>query len=174
MTELTCTQVRDAAAEYALDILEPGERSGIAAHLLRCPACREDVESMSGVATRLLELVPGTEPPLGFDRRVLARVRDLTPASRSVRWFGRGDRHGGRRARLMVAVATVAAAAALVFGSLGWFMGRSNHGTSHRVLIEAAFHQDGRDVGSVYVYRGQSGLVGHDCQRSKRNSEGDV
>ena len=81
MTELTCAQVRDAAAEYALDILEPGERSAVAAHLLRCPACRAQVEGMSGVATRLIELVPGTEPPLGFDRRVMARVRDIHPAA---------------------------------------------------------------------------------------------
>ena len=38
---------------------------------------------MCGVATRLIELVPGTEPPLGFDRRVLARVQDVAPSSRS-------------------------------------------------------------------------------------------
>ena len=155
MTDLTCTEVRNASAEYALDILEPHQRSALAAHLLRCPTCRAEVESMNGVATRLLELVPGTEPPLGFDRRVLARVRDLSPAPGPSRWIGGRERHGShRRPRLLVAVAAVAAAAALVFGSLGWFMGHSGHYTSNRVLAEAAFHQGPREVGSVYVYRG--------------------
>jgi hypothetical protein len=103
------------------------------------------------VATRLVELVPGTEPPLGFDKRVLARVRDVPAGSRSHR-FGR-LRVG--RARLLAGIAAVAAAAALVFGSVGWLMGHSAHSSSssHRPLADAAFHQDGRDVGEVYAYR---------------------
>jgi hypothetical protein len=157
MTELTCTEVRDAAAEYALDVLDGSERSALAAHLLRCPACREEVESMRGVAIRLLELVPGTEPPLGFDRRVLSRVRDTAPAARPGWLPGRRGRAlSGRRPRLVVAIATIAAAAALIFGSLGWFMGQSDRDTSNRVLAEAAFHQEGRNVGSVYAYRGSA------------------
>jgi hypothetical protein len=148
MTELTCAQVRDAAAEYALDILEPGERSAVAAHLLRCPACRAQVEGMSGVATRLIELVPGTEPPLGFDRRVMARVRDITPPPRTARWSRLRD----RRPRLLAAVAAVAAAAALVFGSVGWLTGHSGHSSPHRLLTDVAFHQGTRDVGELYAY----------------------
>jgi len=103
MTNLTCAMARDAAAEYALDILEPEERSALAAHLVRCPACRAEVDAMSDVATRLIELVPGTEPPLGFDRRVLARVRDITPAP----WSKRLVPLRTRRARLLAAVAGV-------------------------------------------------------------------
>jgi Putative zinc-finger len=148
MTDLTCAQVRDAAAEYALDIIEPGERSALAAHLLRCPACRAEVEALSGVATRLIELVPGTEPPLGFDRRVLARVREITPASRTARLA----RLRGHRTRLLAAVATVAAAAGLLFGSVGWLMGHSNHASAHQAAAEVDFHQGGRDVGEMYAY----------------------
>ena len=138
MNELTCAQVREEAAEFALDILEPAERSVLAAHLLRCPACREEVDAMCGVATRLIELVPGTEPPLGFDRRVLARVQDLAPSSRSVwpiRAAGPGSRTPtGRRSRLIAAAAAVAAAAALVFGSVGWLMGRSDHHPTSKLI----------------------------------------
>jgi hypothetical protein len=156
MTDLTCTKARLAAAEYALDILEPEERSALAAHLLRCPACRAEVDAMSDVATRLVELVPGTEPPLGFDRRVLARVRDISPASPARRF----RRLRSRRSRLAAGVAGLAAAAALIFGSLGWFMGHSDDSSSapyaespQRVITDAAFQQGGRDVGEVYVYR---------------------
>ncbi len=149
MTNLTCATARDVAAEYALDILEPEERSALAAHLLRCPECRADVDAMSSVATRLIELVPGTEPPLGFDRRVLARVRDITP----VPWSKRLVPLRTRRARLLAAVAGVAAAVALVFGSIGWFMGHSANPSSQGLLTDAALHQGSRDVGEVYVYR---------------------
>ncbi len=151
MTQLTCTDVHDAAAEYALDILEPEERSALAAHLLRCPTCREEVQALGTVATRLLELVPGTEPPLGFDRRVLARVRDTTPRQRRspIRSFA------SRRPRLAGGIAAAVAAAALLFGSLGWFMGHSNHYTAPQaVILDGYFHQGGHTVGEVLAYRG--------------------
>ena len=144
MTTPTCAEVRDAAAEFALDILEPAERSALAAHLLRCPACREEVDAMDSVSTRLIELVPGTEPPLGFDRRVLARVRQIE--TRPHRGFVR------RRPRLFAAVAAAAAAVALVFGSLGWFAGRNDDHSTNKIILTAAFSQGGRHVGSVDVY----------------------
>ena len=77
---------------------------------------------MDSVSTRLIELVPGTEPPLGFDRRVLARVRQSRPGPT-----------GGlvRRRPLFAAAAGAAAVVALVFGSLGWFAGRNDdHSTT--------------------------------------------
>jgi hypothetical protein len=159
VTELTCVQVREEAAEFALDILEPEARSLLAAHLLRCQACREEVDAMCGVATRLIELVPGTEPPLGFDRRVLARVRDIPPASRSVWPFRHhvglgGGRRSSRRNRLIAAATAIAAAAALIFGSVGWLMGRSDHPTPDKLILAAEFEQGGHDLGEVYAYRG--------------------
>jgi hypothetical protein len=155
---LTCTEVRDAAAEFALDILEPTERSAVAAHLLRCPACRAEVDSMVGVGTRLLDLVPGTEPPLGFDRRVLARVR---PTATGGPRRARGMQLVGRRPRLFTGVAAAAAAVALVFGSLGWFAGRTTTHTTNKAVLTAAFRQGNRSVGTVEVdaYAGRSPWV---------------
>jgi hypothetical protein len=101
---------------------------------------------MSSVGARLPDLVPGTEPPLGFDRRVLARVGQAG-GPRQSRWVG-------RRARLLTGVASVAAAAALIFGSLGWFAGRT---TAHRpppATLTAHFLQGTRDVGEVYASGG--------------------
>jgi anti-sigma-K factor RskA len=143
---MICAEVRDAAAEFALDILDPVERSAIAAHLIRCPDCRAEVDSMAAVGARLIELVPGTEPPLGFDRRVLARVNPAASADRGVI---RG------RPRLFAAVTAAAAAVALVFGSLGWFAGRTTSHTPH-VVLTAEFHQSGQNVGEVYAYSGRS------------------
>jgi anti-sigma-K factor RskA len=148
MNDPTCTDVHDAAAEYALDILDSEERSAVAAHLLRCPECRREVAAMTSVGARLLDLVPGTEPPLGFDRRVLARVGQ-TGGPRRRRW-------GGGRARLLAGMASVAAAAAVIFGSLGWFPGRT---TTHRptpATLTAHFFQGTRDVGEVYASGGNT------------------
>jgi hypothetical protein len=140
----TCSEVRDAAAEFALDILRPHERSLIAAHLLRCPECRAEVDAMSAVGDRLLELVPGTEPPLGFDERVLARLHsDARPHRRFV----------NRRApRLFAAMAAVAAAVVLVVSlSLGWFSG-GTAAHSPRGVLTADFTQNGHEVGEVSAY----------------------
>jgi anti-sigma factor RsiW len=141
MTDLTCRDVQDSAAEYALDILDSDQRSAVAAHLIRCPDCRAEVETMSGVSTRLLELVPGTEPPLGFDQRVLAQVRQDRKVGR--RWVS-------RRPRLTAGLAAAVAAGALVIGSLGWFERESS---SHpaRAVLAADFMQAGRNVGEVYA-----------------------
>jgi hypothetical protein len=144
VTGPTCSEVRDAAAEFALDILRPHERSLIAAHLLRCPECRAEVDAMSAVSARLLELVPGTEPPLGFDERVLARLHsDASPHRRFV----------NRRApRLFAALAAVAAAVVLVVSlSLGWFSGGGGS-PAHPAVLTANFVQSGRNVGEVDAY----------------------
>jgi hypothetical protein len=143
VTGPTCDEVRDAAAEFALDILRPHERSLIAAHLLRCPACRAEVDAMSAVGARLLELVPGTEPPLGFDERVLASVR---PERKVHRRF----LHHLTTPRLFAGLAAAAAAVVLVVSlSLGWLQGGGS--PAHRAVLTADLVQSGREVGDVYV-----------------------
>jgi hypothetical protein len=140
MHDLSCDEVRDAAAEFALDIISPDEKAAVAAHLVDCPACREDVGGMQESASRLLDLVPGTEPPLGFDRRVLARAGyELKP--------------GRRRFRLVV---TLAAAALLVIGStFGAELGRTSTHAPRQVVASASFYQGSVSVGEVYVYAGR-------------------
>jgi hypothetical protein len=143
VTGPSCDEVRDAAAEFALDILTPQERSVIAAHLLRCPSCRAEVDAMSNVGDRLLELVPGTEPPLGFDKRVLAGVR---PDGRAHRGF---FHHVAPR--VLAGLAAAAAAVILVVSlSLGWFSGGAGS-PAYRTLLTADFMQNGHEVGEVHV-----------------------
>jgi anti-sigma-K factor RskA len=142
MIELTCTEVRDASAEFALGILPAEERASLAAHLLRCPSCREEVEGMMAVGARLLDLVPGTEPPLGFDRRALARVHGSRAAARAGSWR--------RPSRVITAIAAAAAAAAL-FASVGW-MAHGDKDPAEPAHLTAEFHQNGRAIGEVDAY----------------------
>jgi predicted anti-sigma-YlaC factor YlaD len=129
--ELICAEVREAAAEFALGILPQPDRSLVAAHLLRCRACRGEIAALGEVASRLLNVVPGTEPPLGFDRAVMARV---TPP-----WRGR---------RVTWAVLAAVAACALLVGVALQVVGGSPHAA--RTTSEVAVLRDGGvAVGSV-------------------------
>jgi anti-sigma-K factor RskA len=99
MSELTCDKARESAAEFALGILLEPDRALLAAHLSRCEDCRSEIDSFTEIAALLVSVVPGSEPPLGFDRRVLTRVRF-------------------RRGRVVVTVAALASMAAAVLGGL--------------------------------------------------------
>lgn len=71
---LTCVEAREAAAEFALGILDPIYRREVDSHLRLCDDCRREITGLTEVAARLLDVIPGTEPPLGFDRAVLVQI----------------------------------------------------------------------------------------------------
>jgi hypothetical protein len=168
--DLTCDEVQDAAPQFALDILEPSARADVAAHLIRCPGCREDVSEMQESAARLLDLseVPPTGPagsrPGGT---VPGGPRPALPAS-GERYFdeyflgdeyfgpgpgasaaGEGVRPGRRRVRLVI---TLAAVAALVVGTaLGPELSRPL-GRPAVPLASAQLLQTTRAVGTVNFY----------------------
>ena len=130
--------VTDVAPELALGILPDAEAEAARDHMRTCPACSAEVASLAPVADRLLELVPGTEPPLGFERTVLAAVSPST------------TRRFRLHHRSLLTVVSAAAAVALVFGAIGWIAGRGT--TSHHVQTEAVLTSAGRDVGKVETY----------------------
>ena len=130
MSELTCTQVRDASAEYALGILPAVDRADMARHLLGCDACRREVNELTQVGLDLLGLVPDAEPPLGFDRRVLAHVQR--------------PRRPGVKTWVASSVAAAAAAAAVLVSVLS---GSNPHPQHVLGTLTAA----GRPVGTVYT-----------------------
>lgn len=155
MSELSHERMRELAPELALDILSGYERATAQDHLNECPECRAYVSSLTQVGDRLLSLVPGVEPPVGFEDRVLTSmgltpppVRQIPPPRR--RWGG------------MVAVA---AAAALVFGVGGGIVGNvvahqqtSITAESDHVMRFAVFHEPGQQqgVGQVFAYNGNA------------------
>lgn len=147
MTDSGCETARESLAELALGALRGEELHRVSAHVEHCSECRREVTSMLPVASRLLELVPGTEPPLGFDRRVLSNVQQVERGGR--RFEGRG----GRFARHRTVIMAVAAAAAIVFGVSGWLVGADSSGHHQsRPELTAEFVQQGRDVGEFEAY----------------------
>ena len=77
----------------------------MAAHVLRCAACRHEYDELAATVEDLLPAVPGVQPPLGFDERVLARLgatRPPAPTHGSRRRWRRGS--PWRPPRLLVAL----------------------------------------------------------------------
>lgn len=153
MSDLSCDQLHELGAELALDLLAGRERALALAHLNRCAACRDHVRSLTVVGDRLLGVVPGVEPPVGFEDRVLARLGlAQAPARRRPRWLP---------------LAVAAAAVALVFGLGGWALGSLAHPAAtvaaepaapaapEVALRVATLHGAGqRQVGQVFTYQG--------------------
>jgi hypothetical protein len=82
---MTCDELRQDYASYALGIAEDPERAEIAEHLGRkCPACTSGIASAMATVTAMSGAVPVTEPPRHLRRRVMATI-EKTP-SRS--WAG--------------------------------------------------------------------------------------
>lgn len=137
MSELACAEVREAATEYALGILSSTEAREVSDHLAVCPACRLEVEQIRVVGEELLDLVPDAEPPLGFDRKVMAGMRPR--------------RHG----RALLVAGSLAAAAAVVI-VLGLVALTGHRNGPHTDRLTAQLRRGGQIVGSVYVDGGPS------------------
>jgi hypothetical protein len=83
------------------------------------------------LASRLLDLVPGTEPPLGFDRAVL-----------------RGCQPGRRRRTIVVITLAAIAACLLLITALLAIPPFSRHGAKPPAVV-AVFRENGVSVGSL-------------------------
>jgi hypothetical protein len=156
--------LHEVGAELALGLLAAEDRCTALTHLSQCPDCRIRVTQYTQVGDDLLALLPGAEPPVGFEDRVLSRMGiaappapaaepELAPAvvvpirPRKRRW---------------IPIAAAAAVAAIVFGLGGWAMGNSGTASpapavaaqaklEHGTLLTAAQHKDGE----VWVYTGK-------------------
>jgi hypothetical protein len=73
-TAMDCAGLAEVAAELALGVLTGRERAQAIAHLDRCDTCREDVRQLMATSDGLLALLPESEPPAGFETRVLDRM----------------------------------------------------------------------------------------------------
>jgi hypothetical protein len=71
---MDCAGLAEVAAELALGVLTGRERAQAIAHLDRCDGCREDVRQLMATGDGLLTLLPESEPPAGFETRVLERM----------------------------------------------------------------------------------------------------
>ncbi|MFB7184824.1 anti-sigma factor family protein [Streptomyces sp. NPDC056230] len=150
----TCERLREIGAELALGVLPAEERAGAMEHLEHCPACREHLHELAATSDALLDLVPGSEPPVGFEDRVIDRLGLAfgRPPHRRVQW---------RR----FALAAAAAAAGLALGGGGWVLGASVGRPApvapivspvQPQLLTAELANAGESFGQVYLYTGTS------------------
>lgn len=101
--ESGCIEFKDTVAELAVGALGGGERARAVAHLSACPSCRHEAAELTRVADDLLLLAPETEPPPGFESRVLARLGE----------------HREHRRPARPGLRMLAAAAALIVAAMG-------------------------------------------------------
>ncbi|MFF0000174.1 hypothetical protein [Streptomyces avermitilis] len=172
-SDVTCEALREIGAEMALGVLPGRERAVAVAHLDRCAACREYIEHMTLVGDGLIGLVPGSEPPLGFETRVARRLPDVTAHegglhTRASDLAHKAVRSRARRVRLRVASA--AAAFALAFGFTGWAVGTAIENVTassspavktQTPLMEGELTSGlGQSAGDVYAHPGDPGKPG--------------
>jgi anti-sigma factor RsiW len=69
---LTCDEVRDLAAAFVLDALEPDEADAVRAHLATCADAHAEVAELGSIVPLLLEDVPLVEPPDRLKGRIMA------------------------------------------------------------------------------------------------------
>jgi anti-sigma-K factor RskA len=157
LNEMGCDEFADVAAELALGVLTGRERAQALMHLDQCDACRESVRQMTMTGEELLGLLPASEPPPGFETRVMERIGLPTPSPRPVSHISHARRKGQvSRTRRMLAVAAVVAAF-VVTGLGGWGLHAATTSPPASALSSAtllsASHQA---VGKIYVYNGSS------------------
>ena len=160
---MRCEGFADVTAELALGVLTGRERAEAIAHLDECEACREDVGQLTVTGEGLLALLLASEPPPGFETRVLERLgHAMPPPARTAHagWrkasgpgsSGAAKRLAGRTRRtLTVAVVIIAVAGA---GLGGWGLAAARP-TAHSQLSSALLVNASRHpVGQIFLHQG--------------------
>jgi hypothetical protein len=152
-----CDRYADELAELALGIMTGRERAQALAHVEGCPSCHAEMEQLSLAADSLLEVVPGIEPPLGFEVRLMERLGAGRTARRLVRRHWRLRQSSLVLACLLLFVAVGAGTGWLVRGSQHPTIAPSAFGTEHGGKLEtASLVAAGHAVGEVVVYSGRT------------------
>jgi hypothetical protein len=169
-TNMSCDDFADVAAELALGVLTGRERAEAIEHLDHCDDCRERVRQLALTQEQLLGMLPGREPPAGFESRVMATFGLAQPPVTDP--FGQepGQEPGqapspvpdhvpglpprrrvGWTRRMLTAAAVLTAA--VIFGAGGWGLrvATSPSGGSdlHSAALVTASHQT---VGKIFIY----------------------
>ncbi|WP_406334633.1 hypothetical protein [Streptomyces sp. NBC_00203] len=169
--DVTCEKLQEIGAELALGVLPGRERAEAVAHLDRCSDCREYVGQLTLVGDGLVGLLPGSEPPVGFETRVarsLAQAAAAHDGRRNTR--GQGRVRKGFRGRVRLRVASAVAALALAAGFGGWAVGTvvenaaapsrpAEAGTGLMAADLMTLGAQGHSAGKVFARPGSPGWV---------------
>lgn len=144
-----CAEVSADLSEFALGILTGRDRSRVLSHVASCHQCRDELDALSTVTDRLIELAPRSEAPIGFESRLLDRYH----AESGPRRF---------RARRNVALA----AAGLILVALSFTLGyrgapqtRTSQPTYGATPISATLSSQGRPLGQLWLSPGSPAWI---------------
>jgi len=140
----------DEIVDLVLGDVDADRRPAMAAHLMRCAACRDTYDDLAATLADLLPAVPAVQPPLGFDERVLARL--ATDA---------GAGGAGSSLRRWRRLAVAAAVLVVLLVPLGvWSAGRDGRGGGTAGEL-ATLHRtrDDAPVGTVSITDVDGGAV---------------
>jgi anti-sigma-K factor RskA len=110
---VTCLEVRDRLAEFALGVLPRADAADVERHLEWCTGCRREAGDLQSGLALVAESLPPEEPPASLETRVVNRVVTTSRPS------SRGRRGRARRSVLALAAALMAALIVAV-GAVGW------------------------------------------------------
>ncbi|UXY25605.1 hypothetical protein [Streptomyces sp. HUAS TT20] len=169
-SDVTCEKLREVGPELALGVLPGRERAGAVAHLDACADCREYIEQLTLVGDGLIGLLPGSEPPVGFETRVAQSLTQVTPVHEGHAREAPVPRKGRPgRARMRLVSATAAAVVAIGFS--GWAVGSAienvvaGPATSAEPVADmlsgdlTSVGAKGKMVGEVYAHADPKGWV---------------
>jgi hypothetical protein len=74
LNEMGCDELAGVAAELGFGVLTGRGRAEALAHLDQCEACRGSVSRLTVTGEEFLGLLPSSEPPPGFETRVMERI----------------------------------------------------------------------------------------------------
>jgi hypothetical protein len=171
LNDMGCARFADVAAELALGALTGRERAEALAHLDHCDECREHVRQLTMTGEELLGLLPSSEPPPGFETRVMERLGLPVPGPRHAargRLFGRGSADTTHesgiarfktgltgRTRRMLAVAAVALAV-IVSALGGWGLHATSSPAGPPLSSAELLSVSHQQVGDIFYYHGDS------------------
>ena len=171
LSEMSCEEFADVAAELALGVLTGRERARAITHLDQCDTCREHVRQLSLTGEEMLGLLPSREPPAGFETRVMGRLGH--PA------VGRPPKRTRWTTRRMLATAAVALAA-VASGLGGWGLRGAVSAPSpvqtataslRSATLLTASHQT---AGHIFLYEGSPRWLYMDVDASSGAGNGTV
>lgn len=81
---LSCDEVRDLAAAFVVDALDPDEADAVRDHLATCADAHAEVAELGSIVPLLLEDVPLVEPPDRLKGRIMAAAAADLETRRSV------------------------------------------------------------------------------------------
>jgi hypothetical protein len=153
-----CEAMSDDLIAFALGTLSGRSRSLVLDHLETCAHCTAESESLADVADTLLWLAPEAEPPLGFETRVIERLRGSEAERRVVR---------RRRVSLFAVAALLAAVIGVGVGAVAMSQGGANHPLATQRPATGRLTSDGHVVGDVTISSGNPSWMIMDVDTAK-------